>query len=162
LVKSHPELLQGIPERLNVTVSEFTGGIPLDTYKKYPAAGKAWFSPNWSGVCDKLTRISSPTLVITGTDDNSVLPANSLIIAGKIPGAWLVHIKDAGHTVIDQYPEEIGKILNTFLTTTTAQASNATSTATAAAAAGTNTTTTTTTTNNDTTTAQPAMNLTST
>ena len=43
---------------------------------------------------------------------------NSLIIAEKIPGAWLVQIKDAGHAVMNQYPEEIGKILNTFLSTT--------------------------------------------
>ena len=35
----------------------------------------------------------------------------------KIPGAWLVQIKDAGHAVMDQYPAEISKILNTFLST---------------------------------------------
>jgi pimeloyl-ACP methyl ester carboxylesterase len=45
--------------------------------------------------------------------------ANALVIAGKIPGAWLVQIKDAGHAVMDQYPGEISKILNTFLSTTT-------------------------------------------
>jgi hypothetical protein len=28
--------------------------------------------------------------------------ANALVIAGKIPGAWLVHIKDAGHAVMNQ------------------------------------------------------------
>ena len=33
-------------------------------------------------------------------------------------GAWLIQIKDAGHAVMDQYPEEIGKILQTFLSTT--------------------------------------------
>jgi hypothetical protein len=38
--------------------------------------------------------------------------------SGKIPGAWLVQIKDAGHAVMNQYPAEIGKILNTFLSTT--------------------------------------------
>ena len=43
---------------------------------------------------------------------------NSLKIVEKIPGAWLVQIKNAGHAVTDQYPEEIGKILNTFLSTT--------------------------------------------
>ena len=43
---------------------------------------------------------------------------NSLKIAEKIPGAWLVQIKNAGHAVMDQYPEEIGNILNTFLSTT--------------------------------------------
>jgi pimeloyl-ACP methyl ester carboxylesterase len=43
---------------------------------------------------------------------------NSLKIAEKIPGAWLVQIKNAGHAVPDQYPDEIAKILNTFLSTT--------------------------------------------
>jgi hypothetical protein len=31
--------------------------------------------------------VAIPTLVITGTDDNNVPTPNSLIIAGKIPGA---------------------------------------------------------------------------
>jgi pimeloyl-ACP methyl ester carboxylesterase len=43
---------------------------------------------------------------------------NALILAGKIPGAWLVKIKDAGHAVMNQYPAEISKILNAFLSTT--------------------------------------------
>ena len=34
---------------------------------------------------------------------------NALIIASKVPGAWLVQIKDAGHAVVDQYPEEVGQ-----------------------------------------------------
>ena len=44
--------------------------------------------------------------------------ANALVIASKIPGAWLVQNKDAGHAVMNQYPAEISKILNTFLSTT--------------------------------------------
>ena len=75
--------------------------------------------PTWSGACDELAKIAKPTLVITGTDDNNYNShANALVIAGKIPGAWLVQIKDAGHTVMNQYPAEISKILNTFLSTT--------------------------------------------
>jgi hypothetical protein len=45
-----------------------------------------------------------------------------LIIAGKIPGAWLVQIKDAGHTCIAlfvQYPDEVKRALQVFLSTTT-------------------------------------------
>ena len=79
----------------------------------------AWAATNWSGACDELAKIAKPTLVITGTDDNLLVPhANALVIAGKIPGAWLVQIKDAGHAVMVQYPEEVGKIVNTFLSTT--------------------------------------------
>ena len=74
---------------------------------------------NWSGACDELAKLAKPTLVITGTDDNMYAPhVNSLKIVEKILGAWLVQIKNAGHAVPDQYPEEIGKILNTFLSTT--------------------------------------------
>jgi hypothetical protein len=62
--------------------------IFLNTLKQHTGAGLGW-----SGVCDKLTRVSSHTLIITGTDDINVPTANSLIITRKIPGAWLVHIK---------------------------------------------------------------------
>ena len=73
-----------------------------------------------SGVVGALAKLDKPTLVITGTDESSTDPhVNSLKIAEKIPGAWLVQIKDAGHAVVDQYPAEVGKIMNTFLSTST-------------------------------------------
>jgi pimeloyl-ACP methyl ester carboxylesterase len=54
-------------------------------------------NPSWSGAsppCDELAKLDKPTLVITGTDDNIYQPhVNSLKIAEKIPGAWLVQIK---------------------------------------------------------------------
>ena len=78
-----------------------------------------WRATNWNGICDDLTKISIPTLVITGTDDVSVASANSLIIAGKIPGAWLVQIKGAGHALPVQFPDKFDKVLQTFLSTTT-------------------------------------------
>ena len=40
--------------------------------------------------------------------------ANSLIIAGKIPGAWLVQIKDAGHQLPEQYPDKLNRVLQLF------------------------------------------------
>jgi pimeloyl-ACP methyl ester carboxylesterase len=54
-------------------------------------------------------------LVITGTGDLIVPPANSLVIAGKIPGAWLVQIKGGGHGVMFQYPDKYSNIVKTFL-----------------------------------------------
>lgn len=79
-----------------------------------------WENTNWSGACDEEAKLAKPALVITGTDDNNYMPhGNALILASKIPGAWLVQIKNAGHAVMNQYPAEIGKILNTFLSTTT-------------------------------------------
>ena len=56
--------------------------------------------------------------MLNGTDDNTVPSGNSLIIAAKIPGSWLVHIKDAGHALMSQYPNKFNKVLQTFLSTT--------------------------------------------
>jgi pimeloyl-ACP methyl ester carboxylesterase len=74
---------------------------------------------NWTGTCNKLKNISQPTLVIVGTEDVLTPPANSLLITERIPGAWLVQIKGAGHGLMYQYPEQFNKVLQTFLSTTT-------------------------------------------
>lgn len=41
-----------------------------------------------------------------------------VIIAGKIPGAWLIQIKDTGHALFVQYPDKVNRVLQTFLSTT--------------------------------------------
>jgi pimeloyl-ACP methyl ester carboxylesterase len=115
-IKVHPESLD-IPE--NMTFQQLKPGLTPETMNNQNNIGHAWTAINWSGACDELAKIAKPTLVITGTDDNYYVPhGNALILAGKIPGAWLAQIKDAGHAVMNQYPAEIGKILNTFLSTT--------------------------------------------
>ena len=115
-VRLHPESLD-IPE--NMTLLQSKPGLTPDTMKNQVNIGFAWEATNWSGACDAEAKLAKPTLVIAGTDDNDYIPhGNALVIAGKIPGAWLIQIKDAGHAVMDQYPAEIGKILNTFLSTT--------------------------------------------
>jgi pimeloyl-ACP methyl ester carboxylesterase len=114
--KLHPNLLETIPTNPKDLVPS---NIPLNAYIQHTNAVQNWKSTNWSGVCSQLTKISQPTLVLTGTEDGSIPgPTNSIIIAGKIPGAWLVQIPAAGHSVMDQYPAEIAEILNTFLLTT--------------------------------------------
>jgi len=56
-------------------------------------------------------------LIITGTDDVTSPPANSLILAQKIPGAWFVQIQGGGHGAMYQYPDTFSRILLTFLET---------------------------------------------
>jgi len=113
-IRLHPESLENIP-----TLQQAKPGLSPDAMNNQMNVGKHWEdNPNWSGACDELAKTARPTLVITGTDDNNYQPhVNSLKIVEKIPGAWLVQIKDAGHAVMDQYPEEMGKIVNTFLST---------------------------------------------
>jgi pimeloyl-ACP methyl ester carboxylesterase len=114
-IRLHPESLENITEGQG-----FFSSISPEAQDGQQNIGHSWEATNWNGACDELARIAKPTLVITGTDDNQYQPhGNSLIIAGKIPGAWLVQIENAGHAVMDQYPDEINKILQTFLSTTT-------------------------------------------
>jgi pimeloyl-ACP methyl ester carboxylesterase len=115
-IKLHPESAE-IPE--NMTVAGAKPGLSPEAMDNQNNLGLAWEATNWSGVCDDLAKIDKPLLVITGTDDNQYNPhANALVIASKVPGAWLVQIKDAGHAVVDQYPEKLGNIIETFLSTT--------------------------------------------
>jgi len=69
-------------------------------------------------VFGQISKISVPTLVITGTEDVAVPAANSLIIVQKIPGSWLVQIQGAGHGLMYQYPNKLSKVLQTFLSLT--------------------------------------------
>ena len=116
-IKLHPESVD-IPE--NLTFQQMKPSLSPETLNNQKNVGFAWAATNWNGACDDLAKIAKPTLVITGTDDNLYVPhANSLVIASKVPGAWLVQIKDAGHAIMDQYPDEVGKIVQTFLSTIT-------------------------------------------
>ena len=115
-IRLHPESIENIPEGQG-----FFANISPEAQEGQNNIGHSWEAPNWNGVCDELAKVAKPTLVITGTDDNYYNPhQNALVIAGKIPGAWLVQIENAGHAVMDQYLDEINKILQTFLSTTTA------------------------------------------
>ena len=114
-IKLHPESAV-IPANSSLLGSK--PGLSAEALNNQANAGWGWESKNWSGVCDDLAKIDKPLLVITGTDDNQYNPhQNALVIASKVPGAWLVQIKDASHAIVNQYPEEVGKIIETFLST---------------------------------------------
>src|SRR5919112_521747 len=102
----NPNYLERIPKTIET--------IPNKTLDQHT---EAMF--NWTGTCSKLKNITQPTQVIVETDEVVTLPANSLLITERSPGAWLVQIKGAGHGLMYQYPEQFNKILQTFLSTTT-------------------------------------------
>jgi len=67
-----------------------------------------WYATDSSGVCSQLPLPLKPTLVIVGAE------ANSLILAEKILGSWLVQIKGGGYGLMCQYPEQFSKIEKTL------------------------------------------------
>ena len=116
-IKLHPETAV-IPANIT-SLQQLKPGLPSAIENNQNNVGHAWTATNRSDACDEEAKLAKPTLAITGTNDNNYVPhGNTLILASKIPGAWLVQIKNAGHAVMNQHPAEIGKIVNTFLSTT--------------------------------------------
>jgi pimeloyl-ACP methyl ester carboxylesterase len=52
-------------------------------------------------------------LVIVGADDTAA--PDSLTLAEKIPGSWLIRKGNAGHGLMYQHPEVFNRLLMTFL-----------------------------------------------
>jgi pimeloyl-ACP methyl ester carboxylesterase len=74
---------------------------------------------NWlqTGNCNAVSNITQPTLIIVGSDDLFTKAVNSIILAQRIPGSWLVQIGDAGHGLMYQYPDTFNRLILTFLET---------------------------------------------
>lgn len=106
-IKENPNFLDLIPKTSETILSS--------TVKKQFEINEHWLSTNWSGVCDLLQKVTNPSLIITGIEDDAIPSGNSLILVDKIPGSWLVQIEGAGHGLMYQYPKTFTEIVETFL-----------------------------------------------
>jgi pimeloyl-ACP methyl ester carboxylesterase len=68
-----------------------------------------------AGLTDHLKDFALPILVITGDDDRIVPTANSIRLAGELPGAQLVVIADAGHVPHEEQPSAFMQAVEEFL-----------------------------------------------
>lgn len=88
------------------------GKVSAEILQLHSAAAGMWDS------CERLSNLSKPTLVVTGTQDITSPPANSVMLAEKIPGAWLIQIEGGGHGLMFQYPEKFAEVVETFMEVT--------------------------------------------
>jgi pimeloyl-ACP methyl ester carboxylesterase len=72
----------------------------------------------WAGVWSGLGGITSPMLFVTGTEDVLTPPANSVMLAERVPGSWLVRFAGAGHGLMYQDPDGLAETVRTFLDVT--------------------------------------------
>jgi pimeloyl-ACP methyl ester carboxylesterase len=98
--KAHPNYLNYFP-------------MPKETVSQQIHRQQLEAASTWTGTCNALSHITQPTLVIVGTDDDAA--PDSLTLAEEIPGAWLIRIRDAGHGLMYQHPDEFNRALMTFL-----------------------------------------------
>lgn len=76
---------------------------------------KQWEAISKHDAFDRLPRIKSPTLVLTGDADVLVPPGNSRILAESIPGAELRIIPGGGHQVLVEQPDACNRAVLEFL-----------------------------------------------
>ena len=63
----------------------------------------------------RLTGLTVPTLVLFGTEDQVISPAMGRVYKDLIPGAHLVFVYDAGHTISTDRPEAFTEVVDDFL-----------------------------------------------
>ena len=55
-------------------------------------------------------------MLVDGTSDEVLPPGNAVILAQRIPGAWLAQLSGGGHAMQLQYPRSLAATIHTFLT----------------------------------------------
>ena len=106
-LEEHPDFLK------NLTLA-----APLSSVSPEMIQRQAIATTMWEGTCDRLANIPQRTLVIVGGQDLAAPPANSVLMAQRIPHSWLVIIQETGHGMMWQVPNEFSAIVQTFLETT--------------------------------------------
>jgi pimeloyl-ACP methyl ester carboxylesterase len=59
----------------------------------------------------RLPAISAPTTIVAGTADRIVSPASARRLAGQIPGAKLVELKESSHLLLQERPSELADLI---------------------------------------------------
>jgi pimeloyl-ACP methyl ester carboxylesterase len=70
----------------------------------------------WEGGAARLAAVQVPTLVLHGTEDRLVNPANAEVLGRAIPGARVEMIEGASHVFFSDQPVASAKVIVDFLT----------------------------------------------
>jgi 3-oxoadipate enol-lactonase len=88
---------------------------------KYPAdvkiLSRQYRAIQGHDACDHLPAIQAPTLVVASQGDVLIPPANSEILAARIPDARLVTIPGGGHQILVEQPQACNRAVLDFLKT---------------------------------------------
>jgi pimeloyl-ACP methyl ester carboxylesterase len=101
--------------------------ITPDIFEGYqkPLQAENWDKALWqftvasqeSGLVERLTELTVPTLVVTGDDDRIVPTEQSLRLADELPNATLSVIAQSGHLSHEENPVEFMQAVTDFLST---------------------------------------------
>ena len=92
--------------------------------RAHPQSQQAWRAQAAAGVLfdprGRQRRITQPTLIVQGTADQVVNPANGEVLAGLIPDARLEYVDGAGHLLYWDEPKRFVRVVTSFFTDRTA------------------------------------------
>ena len=63
----------------------------------------------------QLDRVTVPTLVLAGTNDQVLWPRNAVLLSHALPYATLVEVNNGGHAMMYQYPYQLAGRIDTFI-----------------------------------------------
>jgi 3-oxoadipate enol-lactonase len=88
--------------------------------RAHPQSEQAWRAQATAGVLfdplGRQRRITQPTLILQGTADQVVNPANAELLASLIPGARRQYFDGAGHLLYWDEPKRFVRVVTAFLT----------------------------------------------
>jgi pimeloyl-ACP methyl ester carboxylesterase len=88
--------------------------------RAHPQSEQAWRAQATAGVLfdplGRQRRITQPTLVLQGTADQVVNPANAELLADLIPDARVRYFEGAGHLLCWDEPRRFARVVTGFLT----------------------------------------------
>jgi 3-oxoadipate enol-lactonase len=104
-------LAPGPPEEIveRILAHRIATAQPLQAWTAQAAAGAAFDA--W----DRLGQVTAPTLVVHGSEDVVVDPANAGLLAERIQGAQAVRFEGCGHLLFWEEPERFVEVVGEFL-----------------------------------------------
>jgi pimeloyl-ACP methyl ester carboxylesterase len=106
------DLAESVYRSFGDLVAQARAALSPELVERQGQAVDAWHR---GGVADRLGGLKAPALVLTGTEDVVIPPANALALVSAIPGAWLAQFPGGGHAFMAQYPQAAANVINEFL-----------------------------------------------
>jgi pimeloyl-ACP methyl ester carboxylesterase len=114
-VSTAPGFLDAHPEVLTELMNyRFTNPVPPEAYQSQLAIGLGLLSPE-AAFDGKLGSVSVPALILFGSDDRVVPPANAELLAAQIPQSQVVVLPHVGHMFPIEAPAAAARAVLEFL-----------------------------------------------
>jgi len=107
-----PELSGKVFEQFGGIVAEAQAKLDEEVLGLQQDAMKTW---SRNPAEERLAAIRAETLVLTGSEDEVILPGNSERIVSHLPDSWLARFPGSAHAVMAQEAARVGALINAFL-----------------------------------------------